>query len=230
MPTPSCTPLLVIARSASQLPHTLAQVQAAGFTAVRLPISTITTVPCSCPAGATALVLTSANALLNPSVRQSNHLPIVAVGPATAAQAVRLGFKVIHTGNRNAAGLAAEMIASNLPPHTLWHPRAANAGTGWYAQIHTAGHTVIGTPAYTTTYIQNLPTNHLSLLREQPWVLVFSPAGARALSKLYGLHQLPEPAGVVAISPAVAKAWGQGYGHVRVAASPNLPAMLRCVP
>jgi uroporphyrinogen-III synthase len=231
MPTASLTAPLLIVRSANQVFATLTAVRAMGFNHVQgLAISTITPTLCSCPPQATALLLTSANALFNLTVQQAAHLPVYAVGVATARAAEQHGFNIASTGTGNATALAHQMSALHLPPHTFWHPCASNAGHGWYAQLTQVGHTVLRTPAYRSTYCKTLTAAEQTLLRSQPMVLLFSPAGARALWALYQTYGLPVPRRVVAISPAVAQVWGPTSGLCTVAASPNLKAMLKCLP
>jgi uroporphyrinogen-III synthase len=61
--------------------------------------------------GAQALIATSRNALralkASPALAEARHLPLFAVGKATAAEARALGFETVVTG----AGTAAELVA-----------------------------------------------------------------------------------------------------------------------
>jgi len=63
------------------------------------------------PAGFDALMLTSANALRHggPDLDRFRHLPVYAVGAATAAAAAQSGFADVHTGAGDAAALVAMM-------------------------------------------------------------------------------------------------------------------------
>jgi uroporphyrinogen-III synthase len=71
--------------------------------------------------GAQALIATSRNALAalkaSPALSEARHLPLFAVGKATAAAARTLGFETVVTGAGTAAELVAN-IASVLDPAT----------------------------------------------------------------------------------------------------------------
>ena len=94
---------------------TAVRVEAAGLTAIRLPLFVVHAVKWTVPDPARfdALVLTSANAprLAGARLDALADLPVFAVGPATAAAAEVRGLTVAATGDGDGADLAATLAA-----------------------------------------------------------------------------------------------------------------------
>lgn len=222
-------PVLLVARSAGQLPATLEILAAAGYPhAMGVPVSTTAPAPFSIPANVTALILTSPNTLTNPQLHTLTHLPVYAVGPATADAAKAIGFTVHYTGTADARHMVDQLCRQHIAPQVFFHPRASNAGTEWYEALQAGGHILTGQTAYTTTPVAEWPPALLQQLQHMPptHALVFSQAGGRNLHNLLARHNLPVPPVTVAISAHTATGLPK---EVRVAPSPNLPSMLTCL-
>lgn len=86
---------------------TAARIEALGLTAIRLPLFAVCPVKWIVPdlAHVDGLLLTSANAVRHsgPGLRALAHLPVVAVGQATARAADTAGLHVEHVGASDAA-------------------------------------------------------------------------------------------------------------------------------
>jgi hypothetical protein len=122
----------------------------------------------------------------------------------------------------------AKTLRTEAPQHFL-HLHASNAGIDWYPTLEAAGHTLSGRTAYITTPVDSISPDTLAKLQHTPptHVLVFSRGGANNLKTLLEHHNLPWPPVTIAISAYT----GHGLpGDLRVASSPNLPSMLRCLP
>jgi len=106
-------PLLVL-RPEPGAAATFARALAAGLNPIAAPIFTLTPIAWSPPDPAThdALMLTSANAVRHagPALDRYRALPVYAVGAATAAASIEVGFADIRTGDSDAAALIASMV------------------------------------------------------------------------------------------------------------------------
>ena len=102
---------------------TAAAIEAAGRTAIRLPLFAAAPVAWDAPdpAGFDALLLTSANALRHGGDQLDGllGLPVFAVGRVTAEAAARVGFRVVHVGDGGADALVAAAEAAGIT-RALW--------------------------------------------------------------------------------------------------------------
>lgn len=192
---------------------TCARLREAGVPALGIPL--FETVPMAWhapdPAGFDALLLTSASAVRHAGAQLSAlaHLPVVAVGEATAAAGRAAGLTVDAIGDGNAA-------------------RAAGIG-GARRLLHLAGRDHFAVPGATVCVV------YASVPREVPpdalhaavdgIVLLHSVRAARRFAAIAG--QLPRARiRLATLSPAIRHAAGIGWGDVVAAARPTDAALV----
>lgn len=210
--------MLLVPRTKDHLSRTLTAVRkATRQKVIGLAVSTVTHSPTVVPFNCTGLVLTSAQAI--PSlIYVPPELPTYCIGPTTAQAAEKKGLLVLHT-EPDAAHLTAYI--AQLHPQRFFHPKAENA-----TPLNLPMHTVVNRIAYTTQYIPQLPAATLRTLRKTPptGVLLFSPATAKTVARLFAQHNLPLPKTAYCLSPNVAEAWPDT--PQKIAACPTLKDML----
>ncbi len=192
--------------------RTAAAIEAAGLTAIRLPLFVVAPVAWQPPdpAAFDAILMTSANTVRHggAGLARLAELPVHAVGAATATAARAAGFRVASVGTQDAAALAA-----TIPVPTRL--------------LHLAGRERVELPGITsvTVYAADpapVPIDIASVLAGRV-VLLHSTRAARRLAEL-----VAERAAIrlVAIAPAVAKAAGDGWEMVLIAREPRDDAMI----
>ena len=189
---------------------TVARLKAAGLEAVAVPLFAVVPVPWSLPPeGADALLLTSANAVRHGGdLSAVRHLPVAAVGAATAAAARAAGLAVRWTGSGDAMAAAALVPPGLRLLHLAGRDRAAVAG-------------VTAVTAYASEP-RDLPADALKDASAGV-VLLHSARAARRFAALAA--GLPDVR-VAALSGAVAEAAGSGWARVAVAALPTDAALV----
>lgn len=214
--------MLLVPRTKAHLARTLAAVRAAtSRPALGLAVSHVTHLPVNVPSNATGLILTSAQAV--PALAFiPPDIPTYCVGQTTARAAEKKGLLVLQT-EPDAARLTAYL--ATLHPQRFFHAKAANA-----EPLNLPMHTVIPHTAYATRYITEIPRPTLAKLRKTPptGVLLFSPASASAILRLFEHHQLALPKTAYCLSANVARAWG--HKNTKIAACPTLEAMVSLLP
>jgi uroporphyrinogen-III synthase len=164
------------------------------------------------PALFDALLLTSANAVRygGGAVGHYHHLPVFAVGTATAQAARDAGFSTVMDGTGNAADAL----------HAL-----GNAGHS--RPLHLSGEDRTPYPhlpfTVTTRVVYVAAPIDIALPTGRYAALVHS---ARAAARFAALCPSPASVDVVAISTLVAEAAGTGWHSVSIAADPTDNAML----
>lgn len=202
---------------------TARRVEAAGWTAIRLPLFEVHGCEWRAPdpAGFDALVLTSANAARHAGaeVARLADLPVYAVGTATASAARDAGLHVRLTGMADAAGLLADARAMGVS-------RA----------LHLAGRDRLATSpviARTITVYASEPLHHdPAAIRALSGTvaLLHSPRTARRLADLVDAAGLTRSkVRLAALSPAVALAAGEDWHGLAVAAAPDDASLLDAV-
>jgi uroporphyrinogen-III synthase len=200
---------------------TVKRAQALGLTATAVPLFTIIPLAWAAPdpAAHDALMLTSANALRHggDALARYRHLPVYAVGEATAAAARAAGFADIRTGTGDAADLLDLMAAQGVrrPLHL--------AGR----EHRDAGHaalTISRRLVYAADPVEALPAAGRDALAAGAVALLHS---ARAAAVFQGFMKEHGAIRIAAISPAVAEAAGSGWRAVAVASSPDDAALLK---
>lgn len=212
-------PTIFLPRPAPLLPRAVASLVQAGIpesAIIPLALTTPTPLPFTIPQNAQALWLTSQLAIQ--SLTQSevtNHLlfplkslPAYCVGPATAAAAQAAGFTVTLIGPGNAAQLAAQVLAQQLPPTHFVHPHGPHPTPAIWQALTGGGHTVTPLQTYTLTPCTTLPSATVAQLRATPpaITLLWSPASSKTLAKLLKSHNILPSPHALCLSPAVAKA------------------------
>ncbi|GAA3998993.1 hypothetical protein GCM10022211_06040 [Sphingomonas humi] len=173
------------------------------------PLFAAETLPWTMPAGDhAALLVTSANAVRLAGALP--HLPVHAVGAATAEAAREAGLTIVTTGNRG-VGALLETLPDDL------------------RLLHLAGEERI-LPAQVRQQISSvavyrmtpLPLPPASLL-EGSVAMIHSPAAGRRLAQVSCRRGAVR---VAAISEAAAETCGGGWGRIEAADQPNDPALL----
>ena len=159
-----------------------------------------------------AVMMTSANAARHggAALAAYHHLPLYAVGPATAAAAHEAGFASVITGDADAAALAARIDAD-----------------GRRHVLHLAGedrtslcdHRFVCTPV-TVYAVVDRPVD---LPRGRAIALLHSPRAARRFAAVCDGRDAVD---VIAISAATAAAAGAGWRSVAAVAQPDDDAIL----
>jgi uroporphyrinogen-III synthase len=169
-----------------------------------------------------ALMITSANALTysGPALGHLRELPVLAVGNATAEHAKEHGFKIAATGNSGVTGLL-EMPEANGFRNILWL-----AGADHMAITPPAPIRVDRVVVYEACVLP--PSDALIAALNTPAVTALhSPRAARVFNQLCDDLDIDKAQqSLVALSPAIAQAAGNGWRAVCVADRPNDKALL----
>jgi uroporphyrinogen-III synthase len=169
-----------------------------------------------------ALMITSANALTcgDPALQQLRNLPVLAVGKATAEHAKRSGFKIAVTGNSGAAHLL-EMPEANGFRNILWLAGADHMAITPPARIR-----VDRVVVYEACVLPP-PDALLAALNTPVVTALHSPRAARVFNQLCDDLDIDKAQqSLVALSPAITQAAGNGWRAVSVAQQPNDKALL----
>lgn len=197
---------------------TVARVEAAGLAAIRLPLFEVHALGWTAPdpTAFDALILTSAAAprLAGPALDVLAHLPVYAVGPATAAAAEERGLAVADVGDGDGADLVATLAARGFSRALLLAGRERH--------LHEGGIVARAIAVYAS---DPLPIDAAAIDSLRGTVaLVHSTRAAQRLSELAGPNR---PAiRLAAISQAVADAAGPGWAQVAAAAAPDDAALV----
>jgi uroporphyrinogen-III synthase len=158
-----------------------------------------------------ALLLSSANAVRHGGLglETLKHLPVHAVGPATATAARDAGFQVLSIGRGDLTDLRAELPSS-------------------LRLLRLAGEDRRETPSReavdTSVVYRSVPIEAPALPPLEGLVVaVHSPRAAHRLAELAGSR---DRTAIAAISAAAAEACGGGWEHVESAAKPEDSALL----
>lgn len=192
---------------------TAARVEAAGLTAIRLPLFETRPLDWAVPDPSQfdALILTSANAarFAGAGLAQLATLPVYAVGEATAESARDNGLTVTHVGHSDGAALIAEAAARGV--------RRALLLAGRDRVLDTGGIVAATIAVYAS---DPRPMTNAAILNGAV-ALLHSARAARHLAALVDEAGLSRAAvHLVAISPAVLQAAGSGWGGGASAAAP----------
>jgi uroporphyrinogen-III synthase len=195
--------------------ETAARARALGLEVVVAPAFAVRPVAWSPPdpAGFDAVMLTSASAARQASdgLTPYKALPCYAVGEATAAAAQEAGFADIRIGPDDGAALLLMM-----------------AEDGIESAFHACGedHLALGHPAIAITRVPVYaahPADRLPVAAESALALLHSPRAAALFARLAGDRSRIS---IAAISARTARAAGEGWRHVAVAARPRDDALL----
>lgn len=216
-----------------------------GYAALVAPATVIEMLPASLPPAdrIQALLLTSAAAVQALSANY-HHLPLFAVGDATAAAARAAGFVKVVSAARNAAGGDAAglvtLVRTRLRPEagTLLFPGAARLAVDILPALRAQGFRVLRRIVYRSIAAPSLSAEAQAALAagRVSHALFFSPASARALvAQIMSerqevlLHCTQIEA--LAISGATAAALAPlQWRRIRVASRPNQDEVLALLP
>ena len=211
-----------------------------GYAALMAPATVIENLPARLPPAdrIQAVLLTSAAAL--PSMSSNyHHLPVFAVGDATAAAARAAGFIKIASAAGDASALA-KLVTTRLRPEagTLLFPGAARLAADIGPALRAQGFRVLRRIVYRTVAASRLPAEALAALAAGlvSHALFFSPGSARAFAA-HVLSERPEvllhctQTEALAISAATAAALAPlQWRRIRVASRPNQDEVLALLP
>lgn len=199
---------------------TCARAAAAGFATRALPLFAVEALDWDVPDAAQhdALILTSANALRfgGPGIAALTGLPVLAVGPHTAAAARAAGFDVMAIGSGDGAQIAsvAEEQGIRRALHLTGRDRTLGAG-GAIATV---------LPVYHSVAVPVAPDALHAL--DGTIALLHSARAARRLEALVTAAGLDRSRiAIAAFSPAIAATLGPGWGGVVAAATPDDAAL-----
>jgi uroporphyrinogen-III synthase len=200
-----------------------------GWTAVIAPLLQIHPADATWPGFIDAVVATSGNAL--PAVRTLRHLPLFAVGDATARRAAEIGFSHVQSASGDAEDLAS-LIRTKVPPGaTLAVPTAEGEGRVLMARLIAQGFDVQHRIGYRVDPVPELPraaTDALQAGRLHA-ALFLSARTASTFVDLLPVALYPSLAGVQAIAigqPAAERLAPLPWGRVRVSLAPTLDQVL----
>lgn len=207
---------LIVLRPEPGNAGTCAAIRAAGGTATALPLFEVRPVMWQAPdpAGFDALVLTSANAVRHagPPLARFAHLPVVAVGAATARAAEAAGLAVAAVGAGDAGDLSPLLarIGSRSPLHL----------TGREHRDLGAGRAIA---VYASEVIEGVDAAPLI----GATALIHSARAGQRLSAVVDAADLDRAAiAVAAISPAALAAAGAGWAAAITAPVPRDDALI----
>ncbi|MDD2877601.1 MAG: uroporphyrinogen-III synthase [Acidiphilium sp.] len=206
-----------------------------GHIPVLAPCLDIEPLPASLPGGCDAIVIASAQAL--PGLpRALHHIPLFAVGDATAARARAAGFRQVESAGGTASDLAA-LVTRRVAPHAaLLLPCGAGHSLDLAAALRTAGLRVNRRVVYRSRPADALPEAAIAALEAGAIdrVLIYSPATARHFASLVqraGLAVSLHGVIAIAISPAAARPLARlTFRAIRTAVSPDQDHMLSLLP
>lgn len=200
---------------------TCARVRAAGRNAIALPLFEIVALDWTPPDPASfdALILTSANAVRagGQALTRYAHLPVYAVGAATARVAEAAGFAAATVGSDDAHALFAVAAANGVM-------RALHLG-GRETGVVASGIVAASIAVYASEAIEIAPEPLQALIGAT--ALIHSARAAARLATLIDRHGIDRTTmALAAISPSVAQAAGSGWGHVAIAPHPTDAALI----
>ena len=214
--------------------ETATRVAALGYRPILAPLLEIRTLHAALPGAERlhAILVTSGNAI--PSLPASHHhLPLFAVGEATAARARDAGFTQVNSADGDANALA-ELVARSCDRHAglLLLASGRGQGEGLAADLRTRSFRVLRRVVYAAATTSSLPgaARHAFASGGLAAALFFSAETARQCVRLLQAARLQEavrPVDALAIGQAAAVALqALPWRRICVAARPNQDAML----
>lgn len=203
---------------------TTARAQAAGFATLSLPLFAVRALAWEVPDPARfdSVILTSANALRfgGPGLDAVRRLPVLAVGPHTAAAAKAAGFDVMAVGSGNAAAIAALATAQGLTNalHLAGRDRTLARG----------GPVATVVPVYESTPL--VVEDAMLRVLAGATALLHSARAARRLAALVDQAGVARATvGIASFSTAIASAAGEGWRDAAIADTPDDAALFAAV-
>ena len=199
---------------------TVARATAAGFATVSLPLFAVQPLAWEVPSASDfdAVIVTSANALrcAGTGLAALTGLPVLAVGPHTAAAARKAGFDVMATGDGDGAEIAALAAGHGVS-------RALHL-TGRDRTLDVGGVIAAVVPVYRSVAVPVPPEALQALIGTI--ALLHSARAARRLAGLIDTAGIARShVAIAAFSPAIATAAGSAWAAIASAAAPNDEAL-----
>ena len=227
---------IVVTRPQPGAARTASRLSSLGHEPICLPLSRTISLPAlasTVAADAAAVAVTSASALRHAApdlIERLAGLPCYAVGTRTAQAARRAGFRVVHAGPGDAAGLG-RTITPSLAGQSLVYLCGRVRFEGFERDLAAVGVSVRALETYDTATLSWTSEAVASLLDRRPAdaLLLYSAMAAQAAG---GVTQRPELAElfagcrVLALSQRVAAAFGPGIAGVEIAGAPTEDAMV----
>ncbi len=214
---------LIILRPQPAANATAARAIDAGLDAISAPIFAVEPESWTLPDLAfDAVLITSANALRHGGAGMTTiqHLPVLAVGKASAQMAIDAGFAVAITGNGDSAALLGQAINAGYR-HLLWLAGAD------HMPLESTDQVAI-TPVITYQSVAIEPPPELARNLAKPCIVMLHSVRAAAhFADICAKVDIDRSRiNLASISPAVAAAAGDGWRSVAVADAPNDAALL----
>lgn len=205
----------LVLRPQPEADATAARADALGVAVTVAPLFTTVALPWQAPSatGYDALMLTSANTLRlgGPDLAAFRHLPVFAVGEATAAAARAAGFDRVRAGDADAVLLLAHMAKAGVG-------RALHLGGREYRDAsHPAIH-IDRVPVYAADPVAELAKEARRALSGGAIALLHSPRAATLFASFVADRAAIR---IAAISEAAALAAGPGWAAVAIAERPD---------
>jgi len=231
---------ILVTRPETEIARFAAQLRAHGIDAVPAPLLRIEPAAMlpAAPAGAQALVFTSANGVrAHAALDSGRELPVFTVGEATAEAARAAGYRAVTSADGDWRALAA-LLADKLDPARgpLLHPAGENRAGDLAAAMAARGFELAPITVYRAVPAAALPEAARAALAadEVDGVALFSPRSAgifAALIAAAGLNEKRAALAAYCLSAPVAEALGDpsAWRAVHVAARPNAEALLALI-
>jgi uroporphyrinogen-III synthase len=226
---------ILVTRAQADAERTAARLQVLGHRAVVAPVIRIVATGEPCPAGDwDALIVTSLHASEALATWRGRDVPVFAVGPRTADELRDLGFARIRIADGDAISLAA-LIRRELPhPASLLHVTARHHKDEPALSLRAAGYGVTLWEAYEAAAAEGLPETARTALAEGRIgaALHYSRRSAElflSLAEGAGLAGAIDAFPHLCLSDDVAEPLRAMGLTVRIAASPDEPALLRLI-
>ncbi|XBQ17547.1 MAG: uroporphyrinogen-III synthase [Oceanicaulis sp.] len=217
---------VLVTRARPGAGRTIAALEKAGYAALDAATAEVKFLDASPDlSSAAALALTSPNgAAAASALKLGGHLPVYAVGDATAEAARKAGFASVASADGDGAALA-RLIAANPPGGPVAHLHGVRTGFDLVAALEGAGVAAFGAAVYDTVQTPAYGDEIISALPEA-LVLIHSPAGAERFAEKIAGRIDPGALRAAAISDAAASPLrAAGTRRIAVAREPNEPAL-----
>ncbi|WP_294029693.1 uroporphyrinogen-III synthase [Sphingopyxis sp.] len=213
-------PPLIVTRPEPGNAATTRRAEAMGFAVHAMPLFAARPIEWAAPEARNfdALLLTSAFAarLAGPGLADLSCLPVYAVGAATARAAEAAGLTVARTGTADASRLLDDMTSENIRD-LLWLCGRDRS------EFDPRGAAITALACYAVDPVDP-PAEWSALIAAPSILLAHSVRAAKRISDLAG--EARAHLSLVAISPAVAAAAGEGWRRRAIADQPDDVAIL----
>lgn len=186
--------------------------------------------------GVDALIVTSANALRalehHPEIDRLMALPLFAVGTATGELATRMGFRSVTAGPGTVGELMAVIQGAVAPKRTLLHLAGDVLAADLETPLVRTGLALRSAVVYRTTEQNRLSAAAEAALRSGgvDGVILMSPRTARVFAALCRAAGLTlDGVAHYCLSEACAQSLGPDARNIRIAATPELSALLKLI-